>query len=83
LTRDDATGRPALAWNPGGGKAAWLWVLYSHVSGEWRSEILPAVTTGMPLPEDPAQFPDRVAVSAVDRTGNESLRAALSLKAAE
>jgi hypothetical protein len=55
-------------WAKAGGKPAWLWVLQFQVKGVWTTEILPANQTTRTFYDSK---PDLVAVSAVDRTGNE------------
>jgi uncharacterized lipoprotein YddW (UPF0748 family) len=58
-----------------GGEPAWLWVLQFHGTNNiWTTEILPASQTAKSF-SNPA--PDVISISAVDRTGNLSLPAAL------
>ena len=56
-------------WANAGGKPAWLWVLQFQTKGVWTTEILPASQTSRTFYESK---PDVVAVSTVDRAGNES-----------
>ena len=60
-----------IAWQADGDEAAALWVLYVEQQGRWDYEILPgaALTAVRPLEGHPIS---RIAVSAVDRVGNES-----------
>jgi len=61
-------------WATASGKPACLWVLQFQVKGVWTTEILPANQTTRTF-YDPR--PDVVAISAVDRVGNEGPAAAL------
>jgi uncharacterized lipoprotein YddW (UPF0748 family) len=61
-------------WETSGGEPAWLWVLQFRIKDVWTTEILPANETTRTFFSSP---PDVVAVSAVDRVGNESEPAAL------
>jgi len=56
-------------WANANGKPAWLWVLQFEIKGAWTTEILPANQTTRTFYDSK---PDVVAVSAVDRSGNES-----------
>ena len=73
--------KPALQarWTPEGSEPAFLWVVYTKVGGRWRHEILPgsARATSWPLGAAPVRD---VAVTAVDRNGNESRRARCTLQ---
>ncbi len=65
----------ALAhWENSGGEPAWLWVLQFRTNEVWTTEILPANQTTRTFFSSP---PIEIAVSAVDRVGNESEPAAL------
>ncbi len=59
-----------VSWQADGDKPATLWVLYLEREGSWDYEILPGSTLSAvrPLAERPIT---RVAVSAVDRVGNQ------------
>ncbi len=61
-------------WARGEGEPAWLWVLQFQVKGVWTTEILPANQTTRTFSDSK---PDIVAVSAVDRAGNEGPAAVL------
>ena len=74
-------GQLEAAWTPQGQEEAFLWIVYSLQGGSWSHEILSAserswrATAGTPAPEG-------LAVSAVDRNGNESRRVQCTFVAA-
>ncbi len=61
-------------WAASGGEPAWLWVLQFRINDAWTTEILPANQTSRTFFDSK---PDVIAVSAVDRSGNESAPATL------
>ena len=61
-------------WEVSGGEPAWLWVLQFRINEVWTTEILPANQTTRTFF---SSQPDVIAVSVVDRVGNESDPAAL------
>jgi hypothetical protein len=61
-------------WEVSGGEPAWLWVLQFRTNEIWTTEILPANQTARTFF---SSQPDVIAVSAVDRVGNESAPVAL------
>ena len=63
-----------VSWTPRGKEAAFLWVVYQQRDGAWTYQILPGARTSLVL-ETGAKPVTAVAVSAVDRVGNESTRA--------
>jgi uncharacterized lipoprotein YddW (UPF0748 family) len=73
-----APGRPkvelsdsqSLTWKPTGAEKPWLWVVRTRSGGAWKTQVLPAQAQALEI--DPSQRPLQVAVSAVDRCGNES-----------
>jgi uncharacterized lipoprotein YddW (UPF0748 family) len=65
---------PRFDWAAAGNKPAWLWVLQFQINGVWTTEILPANQTAWTFHDSK---PDVIAVSAVDRAGNESPAAVL------
>jgi hypothetical protein len=63
-----------ISWEPAG-RRPWLWVLYTRRGDEWRAAVYPGnVSTILLRDETRDGRPEAVAVSAVDRSGNESLR---------
>lgn len=77
-TRKQA-GKLAISWNPKGQEKAFLWVVYTKQGGKWSYEILPGVKRSVmkDIKEDTIT---RVAVSAVDRNGNESEKAIVKVE---
>lgn len=61
----------AIAWEADGEEAAARWVLYVEQGGNWSHEILAGSVTSKLQPRSGRRI-NRVAVSAVDRVGNES-----------
>lgn len=62
-----------LSWYSVGGEPAWLWVVQVRAAGLWTTQILPGARTSLPLPMSGGPTaPDLIAVSAVDRCGNQS-----------
>jgi uncharacterized lipoprotein YddW (UPF0748 family) len=59
-----------VAWTPGQGKPAWRWVVQYRVGTAWTTQVLPRDQREVVLPAG-AQV-NAVAVSAVDRLGNQS-----------
>jgi hypothetical protein len=63
------TGRGATAtWSAGPGQKPWLWVVQFKQFGDWTTQILPAGKTSIHFDREP----DAIAVSVVDRCGNQS-----------
>ena len=62
-----------IAWNPAGEEAAFVWVVYTKDEKRWRYEILPGEITRMMKKTDEEKI-SYVAVTAVDRNGNESAK---------
>lgn len=65
---------PCVLISPGQGEAAARWAVWRRVGGQWRFSVQAAAELSVEL-----QGADAVVVSAVDRLGNTSLRAALPL----
>jgi uncharacterized lipoprotein YddW (UPF0748 family) len=66
-----------ITWSPSGWSKPCLWLLQSRSGEHWTTQILPSATTSRTWN---SAIPDVVAVSAVDRTGNISAPAAVSLR---
>ena len=58
-------------WSPTGSEKVWQWVVRRKLAAGWRIDLLPGAMTALREP-GPGDRPAVVAVSAVDRTGNES-----------
>jgi hypothetical protein len=73
LRRDSATGATAIDMIPQGSKKIWRWVLRYRNGPEWATVLLPGTQLTHMFPGGrTSPGPDEVAVSAVDRLGNES-----------
>jgi uncharacterized lipoprotein YddW (UPF0748 family) len=69
-----------LVLQPAEGEAPFLWAIRLRIGDQWFAEVVPATTTRYPLPRGkPSVMPVEVAVSAVDRSGNESALVRLEL----
>jgi uncharacterized lipoprotein YddW (UPF0748 family) len=78
--RDTVTGAINISLQPQGAEATWLWVVSSRTGNEWRTEIVPGLQRFYILPRPAGSVAaDELAVSAVDRNGNESAPVLLSL----
>jgi uncharacterized lipoprotein YddW (UPF0748 family) len=78
--RDTVTGATNISLQPQGAEATWLWVVSSRTGNEWRTEIVPGLQRFYILPRPAGSVTaDELAVSAVDRNGNESAPVLLSL----
>ena len=65
--------RATLVMHPGAGEAAFLFVVRLRFGEKWFAEVVAADQRSyLLLRGEPALLPDEVAVSAVDRSGNES-----------
>jgi uncharacterized lipoprotein YddW (UPF0748 family) len=72
LTVDpDASGGSIARFVPGGGAEPRWWVVHVRAGGRWTAEVLPGWRREHPIPAGA----ESVAVSAVDRVGNEGPRA--------
>ncbi|MCX7766913.1 MAG: hypothetical protein N2246_09460, partial [Candidatus Sumerlaeia bacterium] len=60
-----------VAWNPRAQEAPFLWVVYTKQGEDWNYRIMPAVKREIKI-ETSAKPITAVAVSAVDKAGNES-----------
>ncbi|MEO8192682.1 MAG: family 10 glycosylhydrolase [Gemmatimonadales bacterium] len=73
LHRDSATRAVSVDFIPRGQEKVWLWVVRYRFGPDWSTLIIPGwQTTHMFEGGATSAPPDEVAVSAVDRTGNES-----------
>jgi len=68
------TGQVTLSWTATGSEAARVWVVHYLVGSTWTHDIVPGTTTSLVLPGTGNSAPTWGAVTAVDRTGNESTR---------
>lgn len=75
----DAAYRFSLIIVPRGAEAAALWVVRVHAPSGWTYDIIPGSIRAYTLPVESSATADMVAVSAVDRSGNESYRAIIKI----
>ncbi|MFN3653351.1 MAG: glycoside hydrolase family 10 protein [Armatimonadota bacterium] len=71
------TGERTVTWKPGDAEKPWLWVVQYRRGGKWTTEVRPAGATGCDSPATAGV--DYLAVSAVDRCGNQSEPAVTAL----
>ena len=75
IRRDDATNHVSIDIIPRGSEAAAVWLVRVHAPAGWSYDIIPGSVRSYTIPGDLSTAADMVAVSAVDRTGNEGFRA--------
>jgi len=82
VRRDPEAVRPlTLRLRPGVGKPPAIYAVWTRFGGEWRFSVQPASQPDLDLIEDPKLGEiNAIVVTAVDRLGNESPRAAIDLK---
>jgi uncharacterized lipoprotein YddW (UPF0748 family) len=78
VAKGKAGAQAKATWSSIGFSKAWLWLVQTRSGQRWTTQILPAVTTSEAWT---SAVPEVVAVSAVDRKGNLSSPAVVSLKA--
>jgi len=65
-------GGAMISWNPTGEETAFLYVVYAERGGAWECDIVPATQLTYFIEDNEgAEATERMAVSAVDRYGNE------------
>lgn len=70
------TAGPTLNWKMGNSEEPWLWALYQLNGRKWSMQVLSATSSSLTVqPDAKGNLPARVALSAVDRNGNESEKA--------
>jgi uncharacterized lipoprotein YddW (UPF0748 family) len=72
LRRDSTFRGSVLELSPRGKEPVWLWTVRSHSGNGWKTAILPGWERRYVLTRLGAEIPDRILVTAVDRSGNES-----------
>jgi uncharacterized lipoprotein YddW (UPF0748 family) len=71
--RDAGSGATTLTLEPQGTEATWLWVVQARTGSTWTTDVVPGFQRFFSLPRATPTFaPDEIAVSAVDRNGNQS-----------
>lgn len=76
--KNTATGSAAISWSPTGSEKVWQWVVRVKNGEQWTTKILPGQTSSYDV--DLSAGSVLGAVSAVDRCGNESAVATVTLK---
>ena len=71
LFPDRSSGEVRAEWKQTGKEKPWLWVLQTKVGSQWYTEIIPGARSSYTL-KSGSSGPETVAVSAVDRCGNQS-----------
>lgn len=77
---DARSARPHIIIEPAGTEQPFLYGVRLRIAGEWYAEVVSSVNTSYPL-EHSGRKADAVAVSAIDRSGNESPLVRLPLPA--
>jgi uncharacterized lipoprotein YddW (UPF0748 family) len=80
--RDAASGASTVSLQPQGSETVWLWLIRTRVGSEWTTDVVPGMQRFYTIPRSASGVTaDELAVSAVDRTGNESAPVLASLVA--
>jgi uncharacterized lipoprotein YddW (UPF0748 family) len=80
--RDAATGAVSLSLQPQGSEPPWLWLVRTRVGSDWTTDVVPGLQRFYTLQKTASGVTaDELAVSAIDRTGNESAPALVGLAA--
>jgi uncharacterized lipoprotein YddW (UPF0748 family) len=80
--RDAATGAVSISLQPQGSEAPWLWLVRTRTGTEWTTDVVPGLQRFYTLQKTASGVTaDELAVSAIDRTGNESVPALVGLAA--
>lgn len=77
--RGDQRANVRVTWRTGGGSKVWQWAVYVCRGNEWTLQVLPAGTSELTIEQTGTPI-RAVAVSALDRLGNESERAMFEMK---
>ena len=68
-----ASGQATVSIQPQGTEPVWLWLIRARVGNEWTTDVIPGMLRDYVVPRFAGGVQaDAIAVSAVDRTGNES-----------
>jgi uncharacterized lipoprotein YddW (UPF0748 family) len=74
-----ADGAIQVAWYGNDSDHVWQWALQWRIGGVWHTQILSASELSTRFPTTPGARPDAIAVSSVDRYGNQSIPAVVDL----
>jgi hypothetical protein len=80
--RDAASGANTVSIEPQGTEPTWLWVVRTRIGSDWTTDVIPGLQRFLMIPRPVLGAADEVAVSAVDRNGNESAQVLTSLSTA-
>ncbi|MDQ6718145.1 MAG: family 10 glycosylhydrolase [Gemmatimonadota bacterium] len=75
----DSNGAVSVRLIPRGSERTWLWLVQTWQGTQWQYDILPGDSTSYSIPAVAGATPDLIAVSSIDRLGNESNRAILKI----
>ena len=76
----DVGGAMSVTLEPQGAEPTWLWLIRTRVGTDWTTQVVPGLQRFYMIPPQTGTVAaDEVAVSAVDRNGNESSPVLLSL----
>lgn len=83
VQRDPASGKATISF-AGQGQAPFMWAVYTKQGTSWRLDVLPATHNSFVVATNAqGKEPDVVAISALDRTWNESPRMVVPLAAGQ
>jgi len=77
--RDPGSASSTVSIQPQGTEPVWLWVVRTRVGRNWTTDVIPGLQRFLRIPRPVIGGADEVAISAVDRNGNESAPALMSL----
>ncbi|MFL5465761.1 MAG: glycoside hydrolase family 10 protein, partial [Gemmatimonadaceae bacterium] len=79
---DPGTGANTVSLEPQGSEQIWVWLVRTRVGADWTTDVLPGLQRFYMIPRPVGTVAaDEIAVSAVDRNGNESAPALMGLQA--
>ena len=77
--RDASSNNYTVSLEPQGAEPVWLWVVQTRTGADWSTDVIPGLQRFLMIPRPVIGAADEVAISAVDRNGNESAAALTSL----
>jgi len=77
--RDPSSGSNTVSLQPQGAEPVWLWVVQTRVGADWTTDVVPGLQRFLMIPRPVIGAADEIAVSAVDRNGNESAPVLMAL----
>ncbi|OLE96685.1 MAG: hypothetical protein AUG75_17505 [Cyanobacteria bacterium 13_1_20CM_4_61_6] len=70
--RDVSTGSNTVSLQPQGTEPVWLWVVQTRTGADWSTDVIPGLQRFLMIQRPVIGAADEVAISAVDRNGNQS-----------